>query len=40
MGNDHTHFLKVMGIRAKFIQTILEHWMKGNIKFLIQNLKT
>jgi len=36
MGEDHTKFLKIMMIRAKSIQGILDYWNKGNIKVLIQ----
>ena len=36
MGDEHAKFLKIMMIRAKAIQGILDYWMKGNIKILIQ----
>jgi hypothetical protein len=40
MGDDHAKYLKVMGHRAKVIQSIMDLWMKGNVKVLIQQLKT
>ena len=40
MGEEHVKFLKIMGQRAKSIQTILDLWRKGNIKTLIQMVKT
>ena len=40
MGEDHVKFLKVMGQRVKSIQTILDLWRKGNIKTLMQMMRT
>lgn len=40
MMEDHSKFLKVMGQRAKMIQMMLDLWMRGNLKMLIQQLKT
>ena len=40
MGDEHVKFLKIMGQRAKSTQTILDLWRKGNVKTLIQMLKT
>lgn len=40
MGEDHTKFLSVMSQRAKATQSILDLWMRSNIKVLIQQLKT
>jgi len=40
MNEEHTKFLKIMQQRAKSIETILDLWMKGNVKTLIQMLKT
>ena len=37
MGEEHGKFLKVMGVRARAIQQILEMWMKGNVKAIIQS---
>ena len=39
MQDDHSKFLKIMGVRAKAIQTILEYWSKGNVRQVMQNLK-
>ena len=39
MGSEHLKFLKIMSDRAKSIQGMLDLWMKGNIKILIQTLK-
>ena len=39
MSDEHAKFLKIMSQRAKAIQSILDLWMKGNIKVLIQQLK-
>ena len=39
MMEQHSKFLKIMTQRAKAIQSILDLWMKGNIKNLIQQLK-
>lgn len=40
MSDEHAKFLKIMSQRAKSIQSIMDYWMKGNIKVLIQQLKT
>lgn len=40
MGSEHLKFLKIMSDRAKSIQGMLDLWMKGNIKILIQTLKS
>ena len=40
MSDEHNKFLKIMSQRAKSIQAILDYWMKGNVKVLIQQLKT
>jgi len=40
MGDDHSKFLMVMSQRAKAIQSILDLWMRSNIKVLIHQLKT
>ena len=40
MGEEHLKFLKVMSQRAKAIQKMMDLWMKGNIKVLMQQLKT
>lgn len=39
MGDEHSKFLQIMSQRAKSIQTMLDLWMKGNLKVLIQSLK-
>lgn len=39
MAEEHTKFLKIMMHRAKAIQSLLDFWMKGNLKKLIQHLK-
>jgi hypothetical protein len=39
MSDEHSKFLKIMSARAKSIQQMLDFWMKGNIKMLIQTLK-
>ena len=39
MGDEHSKFLQIMSQRAKSIQAMLDLWMKGNLKVLIQNLK-
>jgi len=40
MGDEHLKYLKVMSQRAKAIQKMLDLWMKGNVKVLMQQLKT
>lgn len=40
MGEEHMRFLKVMTQRARAIQGMLDLWMRGNTKLLIQQLKT
>jgi hypothetical protein len=40
MGEEHSKFLKIMSQRAKAIQGMLDLWMKGNLKVLIQTLKS
>lgn len=39
MGDEHSKFLKVMGMRSKSIQSILNLWMKGNVKPIISSFK-
>lgn len=39
MGEEHSKFLQIMSQRAKSIQAMLDLWMKGNLKVLIQSLK-
>ena len=39
MGDEHSKFLQIMSQRAKSIQTMLDLWMKGNLKVLIQSFK-
>jgi hypothetical protein len=39
MQDEHSKFLKIMTQRAKAIQSILDLWMRGNIKALMQQLK-
>ena len=39
MGDEHIKYLKVMTQRAKVIQRMMDLWMKGNVKVLIQQLK-
>ena len=39
MGDEHIKYLKIMSQRAKAIQGMLDLWMKGNIKVLINHLK-
>lgn len=37
MGEEHSKFMKVMGARAKAIQSILDLWRKGNVKLIVRN---
>ena len=39
MEDEHLKFLKIMGNRTKSMQTILDLWMKGNIKSVINQFK-
>ncbi len=39
MQDDHAKFMKVMGVRAKAIQTVLDCWGKGNIRQVMVHLK-
>jgi hypothetical protein len=36
MNDEHTKFVKVMGMRTKLIQSIVELWIKGNLRPIIQ----
>ena len=40
MTDDHSKFIKVMGLRSKSIQGILNLWVKGNVKPIINSFKT
>ena len=40
MSDEHSKFLKVMGVRSRSIQAILEMWVKGNIKEIIRSFST
>ena len=40
MGAEHLKFMKIMNNRAKNIESLIQMWMKGNIKLIIQQLGT